>query len=62
MNAPWTFADLPTLSLPITFVPASDTSSDDVSSLPLGIQISAPSLGESALFSAARRIEQVACS
>ena len=51
MNAPWTLADLPTISLPVSATPAG---------LPLGIQVTAPTFQESALFRAARRIEKIA--
>ncbi len=50
MNAPWTLADLPTLSLPIPSTGGA---------LPLGIQVTAPALRESSLFSAAGRIESI---
>lgn len=51
MNAPWTLADLPTVSLP---------THSSGAGLPLGVQISAPALGESVLFSHAARIERIA--
>ena len=49
LQAPWTLADFPTVSLPL------DLTADG---LPLGIQLSGPPLGEAGLFGAARWIEE----
>jgi Asp-tRNA(Asn)/Glu-tRNA(Gln) amidotransferase A subunit family amidase len=49
LSAPWTFADFPTLSIPLGL---------DSTGLPIGIQLSARPLGEPALITAGRRIER----
>jgi Asp-tRNA(Asn)/Glu-tRNA(Gln) amidotransferase A subunit family amidase len=50
LSIPWTLADFPTVSLPIGL---------DNSGMPLGIQLSAPSLEDAQLLTAGHNIEQV---
>jgi Asp-tRNA(Asn)/Glu-tRNA(Gln) amidotransferase A subunit family amidase len=49
LQAPWTLADFPTVSLPLGLTP---------SGLPIGIQLTAPPLGEGALFDVSRWMEE----
>ena len=49
LQAPWTLADFPTVSLPLTL---------GSEGLPLGIQLTGPPLGEPALLEAARWVER----
>jgi aspartyl-tRNA(Asn)/glutamyl-tRNA(Gln) amidotransferase subunit A len=51
MNAPWTLADFPTVTVPYALT---------VSGMPLAVQISGPPMQEGLLLHAARRVEEIA--
>jgi Asp-tRNA(Asn)/Glu-tRNA(Gln) amidotransferase A subunit family amidase len=51
MNAPWTLADLPTVTVPYALTAAG---------MPLAVQLSGPPMQEGLVLAAASRVEEVA--